>query len=187
MPKNFHDMQKKAWEANRNRKPWNFGKKASLETIEKLRISHLGKSNANKGRTGWFHHSDEWKRKARERNLKSGIRPPHRMGSNHPSWKGGISTMPWYRAFVQNKRDTRKQANGGDHSFEQWEALKIKYQHMCLCCKRSEPEITLSQDHIIPVSRGGSDNIENIQPLCRSCNSRKNDKHVDYRSPFIYA
>lgn len=43
----------------------------------------------------------------------------------------------------------------------------------CAHCGITE---TLSVDHIIPVSRGGGDEIENLQCLCRSCNSKKHDK-----------
>jgi 5-methylcytosine-specific restriction endonuclease McrA len=34
----------------------------------------------------------------------------------------------------------------------------------------------LTVDHVIPLSRGGSDNIENLRPAHWSCNNRKSDK-----------
>lgn len=34
----------------------------------------------------------------------------------------------------------------------------------------------LTLDHIHPVSQGGADDIENLQTLCRRCNSKKSDK-----------
>lgn len=42
--------------------------------------------------------------------------------------------------------------------------------HQCRHCSAKSP---LTIDHIIPQSKGGSDEICNLQTLCRSCNSKK--------------
>lgn len=47
-----------------------------------------------------------------------------------------------------------------------------KYGHRCLKCQ-SDSHLTI--DHIRPVAHGGSNDVENLQVLCRTCNSRKND------------
>ena len=49
---------------------------------------------------------------------------------------------------------------------------------ICLCCG-SEKDITI--DHIVPVFKDGENSIDNLQPLCRSCNSRKSTNEIDYR------
>ncbi len=43
--------------------------------------------------------------------------------------------------------------------------------YTCQMCKRRGGELQL--DHVIPVSRNGSDNLENLQTLCRDCNLGK--------------
>jgi len=39
----------------------------------------------------------------------------------------------------------------------------------------------LTLDHVIPVSAGGANDPDNLQLLCRSCNSRKGVRTTDYR------
>lgn len=43
-------------------------------------------------------------------------------------------------------------------------------------CKHCNGWIDLCADHIIPESKGGATTYENLQTLCRSCNSRKGTK-----------
>ncbi len=116
-------------------------------------------------------------------------------GEKNPNWKGGASKDPDYnkkysRIWNEKNREQRRSINRkcrvaeigaqGEHVLQEWLALKIKYGFMCLCCKKKEPEITLTEDHIIPLSKGGSDYIENIQPLCMQCNSRKHTNTTNY-------
>jgi 5-methylcytosine-specific restriction endonuclease McrA len=83
--------------------------------------------------------------------------------------------------IARRAKQSTKTKGGGAFTGEEWLALKAKYSHTCLCCGKQEPEITLTPDHIVPVSKYGSSNIDNIQPLCGACNNRKRSKIIDYR------
>ncbi len=51
--------------------------------------------------------------------------------------------------------------------------LLHKYKFRCVTCGAKEK---LTIDHIRPVSKGGKNEISNLQILCKSCNSSKGNK-----------
>ena len=48
--------------------------------------------------------------------------------------------------------------------------------YRCRECGASKDETSLEIDHIVPVARGGTNDIDNLQTLCRECNRMK---HTD--------
>jgi len=98
-------------------------------------------------------------------------------GKNNPCWRGGVSKD--FMHYNRKRRNIKYNADGS-HTLREWETLKAQYNWTCPSCGKKEPKIKLNEDHIIPLSKGGSDNIENIQPLCKSCNSKKHTKTIKY-------
>jgi hypothetical protein len=82
---------------------------------------------------------------------------------------------------------------GGSYTVAEWQTLKALYGNRCLGCGRTEEALAtlglkIVPDHVIPIMKGGSNTIDNIQPLCHhliagiaGCNEYKNDKIIDYR------
>jgi uncharacterized protein YdaU (DUF1376 family) len=64
------------------------------------------------------------------------------------------------------------------HTPEQWVALMKACGNKCLRCSSTEHIV---KDHIVPIYLGGSDGIENLQPLCHRCNSTKGPESADIR------
>lgn len=73
----------------------------------------------------------------------------------------------------------RKRGGGGRYTAQEWKDLCERCGNKCLCCGKEKIKLTV--DHVVPLIAGGKNVIENIQPLCRSCNSRKGIKTIDYR------
>ena len=68
----------------------------------------------------------------------------------------------------------------GTHTKIEWENMKSFFNE-CLMCGNND---NLVKDHIKPIYQGGSDSIDNIQPLCRSCNASKGSDSTDLRIDF---
>lgn len=109
---------------------------------------------------------------------------------DQPTWRGGVSQAESHRrwkkknpqrmAHLRARRYAREKKADGSHTFEQWNELKEKHHFKCVICGEKKP---LTKDHIKPLSLGGTDNIENIQPLCRNCNSKKWKKFNIHENP----
>lgn len=87
---------------------------------------------------------------------------------------------PELRRVQEQRRRARKQNAPGDYTAAEWRALCEWFGNICLACGRAKK---LTPDHVVPLSRGGSNHIRNIQPLCGDCNSQKHARTVDYRDP----
>lgn len=107
--------------------------------------------------------------------------------SNHKDRLRGYQRKCWekkpeYYANLFRITEGRRRANlKGKLTPQEWQSVLDLYGHKCLRCGKSEAEVKLTIDHVIPVSQGGSNTIDNVQPLCKSCNASKNARHIDYR------
>jgi 5-methylcytosine-specific restriction endonuclease McrA len=125
----------------------------------------------------------DWQRKNSER-YKELDRKSHKENyvKNAEKLKARVSAWakknPDKRRAMRAKRRTAKTSAGGAYTSTQWIALCDKHGNVCLCCHKKKK---LTGDHVMPVSKGGSSSISNIQPLCRPCNSRKGTRTTDYR------
>jgi 5-methylcytosine-specific restriction endonuclease McrA len=82
---------------------------------------------------------------------------------------------------VQQAADRARRARAeGCFTGEDWLWLRDLCGGRCAACGAGGP---LEPDHVVPISWGGSNWPSNLQPLCRSCNASKGDRHAtDYRS-----
>jgi 5-methylcytosine-specific restriction endonuclease McrA len=81
-------------------------------------------------------------------------------------------------ALAESCRRARKRNAKGQCSLSQWESRKAMWGGKCWLkladCKIEGTTI----DHVIPLSKGGTNWPANLRPACKSCNSRKHNKRI---------
>ncbi len=98
------------------------------------------------------------------------------MLKHHNAWKRKWLKTPKGKLKNQRSAYQRRSILGkmvGTHTVEEWDQILNKFGGRCAYCKKKKK---LTKDHVIPLSKGGTNYISNLQPLCRPCNSRKKDK-----------
>lgn len=99
--------------------------------------------------------------------------------SSYPAVTNDICVIqtgtPYYTKDVTTTENTRVRRLGIDGTVtrEEWVAICARHENKCAHC---HDDLPLTMDHIVPLSKGGRHCAENIQPLCKSCNSKKGNR-----------
>ncbi len=164
------ETRNKMSESRRGEKNQWYGKHLSPEHRRKISESHIGQSHKC---------SAESRKRMSEAQKGKTLSTEHKLklsGANAGRWKGGVTKLPGYKRLASQKRKALERQTESSLTLGEWELLKKQYGYACPMCGVSEPEIMLTIDHVIPISKGGDNCAENIQPLCQSCNSTKHIK-----------
>ena len=66
----------------------------------------------------------------------------------------------------------------GDLDFDTWLEILDVFDHLCAYCLRSEKEVKLTLDHLVPISKGGEHTESNVVPACLPCNLKKGARSI---------
>lgn len=86
-------------------------------------------------------------------------------------------------ARTQNRRS--KVAGRGKVSADEWHSILQKFDYSCAYCGATEP---LTMEHVLAIHNGGTNEVCNVVPACRRCNSSNGTKDLSdwYKQQSFY-
>ena len=88
-----------------------------------------------------------------------------------------LRTHPHIRNAKWHQRRARLARAKGNHTAKQWLDRVAYYEWRCRWCGIDLTPKTLTKDHVIPLSKGGTNFPSNLVPACLACNSSKQAQH----------
>lgn len=83
-----------------------------------------------------------------------------------------------YQNHIEKIRLDKRLRQTGKINYEQWEKVCSDNRFLCVQCFEQFDIKNLTIDHIIPVSFGGTNDLDNLQPLCMPCNRLKSNRWI---------
>ena len=84
------------------------------------------------------------------------------------------SNLPLTKAKAHKRRALRRDKTSGHFTAEDINKLLVLQKCKCITCLKYLDKYEI--DHIMPLSKGGTNAKENIQLLCKGCNRRKSSR-----------
>lgn len=79
------------------------------------------------------------------------------------------------RKLASKNRDHSRRSAEGSFTHEEWIRTCAVFDNCCAYCG-ADSKLTI--EHVIPLSKGGTNYISNVIPACATCNSSKNATDV---------
>ncbi len=93
---------------------------------------------------------------------------------NYKNFGIGYCSLTKFLDFLDSKRLEKRDVK---YLIKLRKEIYIRDNYTCNYCKTTGGRLEI--DHIVPYSKGGSNDINNLTTACRKCNRQKKDKSVE--------